>query len=159
MRALLLCLLVVGCIDQPGDTPPDAGSRLGPLDGIAGVSIDTVWTCTGAPCPWGASLHNQAIVWPLVVGPSYARIGYTASAAAYLPLEQAEHLEIHVIRGSAQVHIGRPEDPLPWGSIAALTAGDPAWPVPVFSPALPGMLLSVESTGDQFEFALHQELP
>lgn len=156
MRALVLCLLIAGCVDQPGAVPPPAGRTPGPLDGIAGASLDAVWTCTGTPCPWGPALHNQAIVWPAEVSAGHARAGYTASAAVYLPLEQAAHLEIRLTRGTAQVYIGHPDDPAPWPAIGALTAGALPWPVPAFGP---GYQLSVESTGDQFEFSLHQELP
>lgn len=158
MRALLLCLFIAGCIPQPGGgPPPDAhGPRLGPLDGITSTSLDTMWTCTSMPCPWGPSLHNQAIVWPAGVGASNARIGYTANAAVYLPIEQAAHLKISLTRGTAQAYIGRPGDPAPWPAIGALTAGELPWPVPAFGP---GYALSVESTGDQFEFVLNQELP
>lgn len=159
MRALVLCLFIAGCVDQPGSDPDPGEPHPGPLDGMTGTSFDAVWTCTGAPCPWGQSLHNQAIAWPFAVGPGQIRAGYSVDLPVYLPLEQAAHLEIAIIRGTAQVHIGRPEDPLPWGAMAALAAGDPPWPVPVFDPPLPGMMLSVESTGDQFEFALRQELP
>lgn len=156
MRSAILCLLIAGCVDPPRADPDPGEPHLGPLDGVVGASSDTVWSCTGAPCPWGPSLHNQAIAWPVGVSAGNVRLGYTANAAVYLPLEQAAHLEIAITRGTAQVHIGHPGDLTPWPAIGALTSGAMPWPVPAFGP---GYALSVESTGDQFEFALRQELP
>src|SRR5690606_27768804 len=42
------------------------------------------WTCTGADCPWGFQLANDALVWPDSAQAGSARLGYTTSKPIYL---------------------------------------------------------------------------
>ncbi|HMG22984.1 MAG TPA: hypothetical protein VK607_16730 [Kofleriaceae bacterium] len=91
----------------PPDSPaPDAG----PPGGAPIASQTVTWTCTGAPCPWGSSLTGDALVWPADAGASAARLGYTASAALYLPAARANGAELSIEAGVASVYAGRPGD-------------------------------------------------
>lgn len=78
------------------------------LDEIAGTSQHVSWTCTGAPCPWGDSLGDEAIAWPASADPGSTRLGYTASPAAYLPAPIANGLIIEIEAGTAGVYAGDP---------------------------------------------------
>jgi hypothetical protein len=87
--------------------PADAA----PPDVSTGSSQLATWTCTGNPCPWGATQSNQALVWPAAMGALATRLGYTVSAAIYLPATKANGVEIAVETGTATVHAGLPGDP------------------------------------------------
>jgi len=98
----------------PDAGPPDAGAPdAGPPDAAPPVSIASqavTWTCTGSPCPWGSSLSGNALVWPADAGAGAARLGYTASAAVYLPAARANAAELSIDAGAASVYAGRPGD-------------------------------------------------
>ena len=79
--------------------PPEAAPRT-----LASQLV--TWTCTGTPCPWGSSLSNHAVVWPASSGPFATRLGYTVSAAIYLPAAQADGADFSVETGTATVHAG-----------------------------------------------------
>ena len=73
-----------------------------------GSSQQLTLTCTGSPCPWGASLSGQALVWPAVMGPTTSRLGYTASAGMFLPASAAAGVTIGITSGTASVYAGLP---------------------------------------------------
>ena len=98
-------------------TPVASAADAAPLDAPAAPEVATgasqlvTWTCTGSPCPWGATQNNQAIVWPPAMAALATRLGYTVSAAIYLPATKANGVEIAVETGAATVHAGLPGDP------------------------------------------------
>ncbi|MCB0145289.1 MAG: hypothetical protein KDE50_35735, partial [Caldilineaceae bacterium] len=69
------------------------------------------WTCTDSPCPWGATDHGHAVVWPAALGSTNKRLGYTASGTVYLPASVAADTTIAVTSGSAAVYAGEPNAP------------------------------------------------
>ncbi len=68
------------------------------------------WTCTGSPCPWGASTSGQALVWPAELGASANRLGYTVSAGVYLPAAVASGVTIGITSGMVEVYAGLPDE-------------------------------------------------
>jgi hypothetical protein len=91
------------------DPTPDAGSDETPPTGSGIASQTVTWTCTGSPCPFGESTSNPAIVWPADVGASSARLGYTVSAAIYLPASRANGVSVSVEVGAANILAGPPD--------------------------------------------------
>ena len=89
-------------------------------------------TCTGSPCPWGASVSGQAIAWSASLAPLVQRLGYTASAGMYLPASAASGMRIAITSGTAAVYAGLP-DAASFRLLATLSAGQsylvPALPV------------------------------
>lgn len=148
-------LALAGCTDG-------CGSSLGRYDApavdssnafhMAGQSSDVTWECIvdqGMPCPWGPSLHNQAVVWPIVgnVAPANNRLGYITSSYVYL-LSAVAHVRVTIASGSAAIYVGRPDQLTRFPALAALSAGQ-SYDVTSLDD---GMVLSVESTGDAFRY-------
>lgn len=79
----------------PPPPPPDSEQAVQ-------LSLD----CTGSPCPWGSSISGHAAVWPAYLDPTSTRLGYTASAPAYLP--DAYGAIVTVTQGSASLYAGLP---------------------------------------------------
>lgn len=104
--------------------PPDAAAPDAPPapEVATGSSQLVTWTCTGSPCPWGASQKNQAIVWPPAMAALATRLGYAVSAAIYLPAPKANGVEIAIETGTATLHAGLPGDPS-HRTLAAVAAG------------------------------------
>mgnify|MGYP003471752270 CR=1 FL=1 len=65
------------------------------------------WSCTGEPCPWGSSTSGHALVWPADLGAEQSRLGYTTSAAIYLPGMRANGMSLKLTDGAANVYAGR----------------------------------------------------
>jgi len=107
-------------------TDPVATTR-SDLDDLSGSSELVTWTCTSSPCPWGDSLSNPAVVWPVSLGPVANRLGYTASPAAYVPAGAANGLTVWIDGGSAGVYAGQP-DASSHRLLVTLAAGD-SYPV------------------------------
>jgi hypothetical protein len=84
------------------------------------ASTSVTWTCTGSPCPWGASLSGHALVWPQ--SGQAQRLGYTTSAGVYLPASSATGLTISLTAGSAAVFAGLP-DASSHRALATINAG------------------------------------
>jgi hypothetical protein len=82
----------------PPPTPPPSGP----------TSVPVTWSCTGSPCPWGASASGEALVWPAAGNPTSARLGYTTSSPIYLPAQVANGTSITVNSGSATLYAGLP---------------------------------------------------
>jgi hypothetical protein len=116
-----VCLAAhAGCLANPDAA---IGSNTAALSALTGESELVTWTCTDSPCPWGDSLGNPAIAWPAEADPVAARLGYTASPAAYLPADQANGLIVAIDSGTASLYAGRPsDDSHRW--IATLAPGD-----------------------------------
>src|SRR5690606_6518971 len=66
------------------------------------------WTCTGADCPWGFQLANDALVWPDSAQAGSARLGYTTSKPIYLPANRANGAVLHVLSGNVSLYAGEP---------------------------------------------------
>ena len=81
------------------------------------------WTCTGNPCPWGASQSNHAVVWPASAGALTTRLGYTVSAAIYLPATSANGADVAIETGTATLHAGLPSA-ISHRVLATLKAGE-----------------------------------
>jgi len=81
--------------------PPETGTATQPSQLVT-------WTCTGNPCPWGSSQSNHAVVWPASARALATRLGYTVSAAIYLPAAQANGADLAIETGTATVHAGLP---------------------------------------------------
>ncbi|HXU63180.1 MAG TPA: fibronectin type III domain-containing protein [Polyangia bacterium] len=75
---------------------------------VSGASQLVTWTCTGSPCPWGATLDGQAVVWPDALQPIRHRMGYTVSQGIYLP--NANGVTITVQAGTATAFAGLPDE-------------------------------------------------
>lgn len=86
----------------PGN-PSDPGGT-----GTATGSTVVTWTCTSSPCPWGSPLSGHALVWRSDLSPQSQRLGYTTSAAAYLPAARANGAVLTVATGIASVYAGAP---------------------------------------------------
>jgi hypothetical protein len=65
-------------------------------------------TCTSSPCPSGPTISGIAVVWPVELGATTGRLGYTANAGVYLPASVAATKSIRIITGSAVVYAGLP---------------------------------------------------
>ena len=81
------------------------------------------WTCVSGPCQWGASPSGYALAWPAEWAPATEHAGYTASAAVYLPAENAVGLTITLTSGSATIFAGDPGEPV-HRVLAVLGAGE-----------------------------------
>jgi hypothetical protein len=75
--------------------------------GALGSQIVT-WTCSAAPCPWGDTTSNDAVVWSAALAPLNTRLGYTTSGGAYLPANNANGLIVKITSGSASLYAGAP---------------------------------------------------
>ena len=104
-----LGIIAAGCKSQsqPTVNPQDARAAA-PPEPAPLASQPVTWTCTGTPCPWGPKQTNHAVVWPTSTKALAIRLGYTTSAAIYLPAAQADGAEVSVESGVATVHAGRP---------------------------------------------------
>lgn len=111
-----------------------------PPPGAPGSQFVT-WTCTGTDCPWGATSMGHALVWPAAGNPITARLGYTTSAAVYLPRSYANGATVTIVSGTATLYAGLPYGPS-HRAIVALTPGD-AYTV---SELTTGEVLSVQSS-------------
>lgn len=152
-------LALAGCVecgascevDSAHDAAPTIDSAMSTFH-IAGMSSDVTWECIvdrGMPCPWGATLHNQAVVWPIVglVAPANNRLGYITSSYVYL-LSAVAHVRVTITSGSAILYAGNPDQLTKFPALAALSAGQ-SYDVTSINA---GMVLSVESTGDAFGY-------
>ena len=111
--------------------PPAAGAI---------ASQTATWTCTGQPCPWGKSVRGEVLVWPAAAGATSQRLGYTVSAAIYLPAARANGADLAIETGAASVHAGRAGE-VNHRLLATVTAGQ-TFHVPGLSG---GEVLSVQS--------------
>ncbi|MEZ4714197.1 MAG: hypothetical protein R3A44_43850 [Caldilineaceae bacterium] len=133
---------------------PTSQNCTGPTDcgPVSDASQAVTWTCSGSPCPWGASDSGHAIVWPAGMTPASNRLGYTASAAVYLPASMAESLNIVVTSGAASVYAGQP-NASSHRFLAALTGGDSY----AVAGLAAGEVLSVQSSSSfDYEWSLPQ---
>lgn len=150
--ALAGCSMELGCRTQvPSDAASslDSSVRPNPLR-MSGTSADVTWDCIvdiGDPCPWGPTLRNQAIVWPAVVGPANDRLGYRTTEPVYL-LARVAHVRVTITKGEASVYVGKPMQMGKFPAIAALSAGQSYVVIPLED----GVVMSVESSGDAFQF-------
>jgi hypothetical protein len=103
---IALAVVHAGCLAASSE--PSTATVRGDLDEVTGSSEMVTWTCTDSPCPWGISLANPAIAWPVVDEPVGTRLGYTASPAPYLPADQATGAIISIDAGTASVYAGEP---------------------------------------------------
>ena len=99
-RALLVALSLIAF----------AGGSTAAAEGIdtggPTASQFVTWTCTGSPCPWGATTDGHAVVW--AVGGLNTRLGYTVSAGIYLPGSSANGMTVSVVSGEASLYAGTP---------------------------------------------------
>jgi len=119
----------------------------------ARASVPITWTCTGSPCPWGASMTGHAIVWPATAAASN-RLGYTTSAPIYLGAREANGLTISLTAGSATVYAGSLNTPA-HRVLAALTTDSPPQLV---TGVAPGEVMSVLGN-ETFSYATAPPLP
>lgn len=112
----MFCIAHTGCV--PRQSASDHFS-----DTTIGESKLATLTCTGSPCPWGESLSNHAVAWPVSAKPVATRLGYTASPAIYLPAASANGVTISIELGSASVYAGDPFA-VPYALLATLSPGD-----------------------------------
>jgi hypothetical protein len=75
----------------------------------AGPSQFVTWSCAGAVCPWGTSVGNQALVWPVGVGAISLRHDYVTSQPVYLPAASANGAVIQITSGGATLYAGAPD--------------------------------------------------
>ncbi len=118
-----------------------------------GVSQPVTWTCTGSPCPWGSPLSGQAAVWPVELSPQSNRLGYTVSAAIYLPESTASGKSITLSSGTAAIYAGLP-DAISHRLVTTLNAGQTFF----ISGLAAGEVMSLQSQG-QFAYALTEGGP
>ena len=118
-----------------------------------GVSQAVTWTCTGTPCPWGSPLNGQAAVWPAELSPLNNRLGYTVSAAIYLPESAASGKSITLNSGTAAIYAGLP-DAVSHRLVITLNAGQTFF----VSGLATGEVMSLQSQG-QFTYALTEGGP
>jgi hypothetical protein len=85
---------------NPPPTPP-------PASGNASVAV--TWTCTGSPCPWGATDAGIALEWPNVPERVNQRYGYTTDKGVYLAAARANGATITLRSGNAGVYAGAPD--------------------------------------------------
>jgi hypothetical protein len=108
--ALLWMSCVVAQAGCRSNAEEPLGKSMSDLTEISGESVLTTWTCTDAPCPWGDSVSNDALSWPLPAGPVATRLGYTVSPAPYLPADRANGLIISITLGNARLYAGGPQE-------------------------------------------------
>jgi hypothetical protein len=130
--------LAACCVAAQGSCEAQSGAKAGePTARRGDPEMDAkqaTWTCTGDPCPWGASLSNYAIAWPASIQPVAKRLGYAVSLPIYAPAVEANGMTIAVTTGKAELHAGKPDDPnhrllasVPAGQryqVTGLTAGE-----------------------------------
>jgi hypothetical protein len=101
----------------PTDTPPP------PPPSTPGILSQAVtWQCTGSPCPLGASVSQQSLVWPAAANATQAKLGYTATQAVYLPHNYVAGTTITVKSGTATAFIDAPNSTL-HNAITTISAG------------------------------------
>jgi hypothetical protein len=103
--------------------PPPATPPADPGAPLTGTSQISTWTCTGSPCPWGASTSNPALAWPASGNPISTRLGYTVDPAAYLPAASANGMTVTITSGNARISVGTPQASS-HTAIATLAAGE-----------------------------------
>lgn len=69
----------------------------------------TTWDCTGADCPWGASVSGEAAAWPAAYAPVAERLGYTTTPAVYMPAAFANGSTVTIEGGGASLYAGPPQ--------------------------------------------------
>lgn len=106
---------------DPDPTPTPTPSPT-PTHEPGAESAPVTWSCTGDPCPWGASTSGNAVAWPETSGAITTRHGYTTSEAVYLPAASANGDTLAVVTGTATLFAGTPGGP--HRSIARLSAGE-----------------------------------
>lgn len=115
---------------------------------VAGNSELVTWSCTGAPCPWGAELSGQALVWPNPQDAQNNRFGYSVSKAIYLAADKANGLTFVVQAGTASLYAGLP-DALSHRALATVSQGSTY----VIQGLQPGEVVSVQAQ-DAFAYTL-----
>ncbi|MCB0184757.1 MAG: hypothetical protein KDE31_10850, partial [Caldilineaceae bacterium] len=93
----------------PTATPPACADPES-CNRVTGTSEAVTWSCSASPCPWGATTSGEAVAWPSALGPISNRLGYTTSAAVYLPATAATDMAITVTSGVATIYAGHPDD-------------------------------------------------
>jgi len=73
-----------------------------------GESEGVTGTCTGTPCPFGAALYTEAIVWPATYYPADYWLRYSMSAANFLPADTANGITVKITTGSATAYAAAP---------------------------------------------------
>lgn len=110
-------------------------------------SQTVTWTCTGSPCPWGNSLDGIALVWPADSGAINNRLGYTVSAAIYLPAARANGTSITIDDGAATAYAGQP-GAASHRVLGTISEGQTF----TVSGLVSGEVLSVQSDADTFSY-------
>src|SRR5689334_20928325 len=94
----------------PPTTPPPTTPPTTPPPGAppsaSGTSVSVTWTCTGSPCPWGATDTGIALEWPNVPERITQRYGYTTSKGVYLGAARANGTVIKLNSGTAGIYAG-----------------------------------------------------
>ena len=129
-------------------SPPDPAQEQ-PL-----ASQEVTWVCTSSPCPWGSPLSSRAVVWPQSAAPLQQRLGYTTSAAIFLPATYANGMVLQLLSGTASVYAGLPGDES-HRLVANLSPGGNGFQV---SGIGANEVLSVQST-EHFTFAVTRADP
>jgi hypothetical protein len=111
-------------------------------------SQQVTWQCTGSPCPMGASIGQQALVWPSSTNPTKVKLGYTATQGVYLPHNYVAGTTLTVRSGTAVAYVDAPGGTL-HNAITTITAGGTY----TFAAIPAGQVLSVVGTA-QFEYEL-----
>jgi hypothetical protein len=110
-----LSCLAACCVAAQGSCEAQSGAKAGEPTARRGDpetdAKQATWTCTGNPCPWGASLSNYALAWPASIQPVATRLGYAVSLPVYAPAAAANGMTIAITAGKADVHAGKPADP------------------------------------------------
>jgi hypothetical protein len=118
--------LMIGLAAEAGCHPPASAEPRPPvrrdLGELRGDSTPVTWTCVGSACPWGPSLTGHALVWPAAASAVNTRLGYTVSAATYLPAVAANGAAISSETGALRVYAGLPGEP-DHRLLATVTAG------------------------------------
>jgi len=106
-----------------------------------------IGTCTGSPCPVGASLSVHAVVWPAAEALNHW-IGYTASEAIFLPSDLANGVLVSLDSGTAMLFAGLP-GAVDHRVLTTLTSGNSY----IVQGLAPGEVLSVRS-GQGFTYQI-----
>jgi hypothetical protein len=88
----------------PSNPPPSNPPPTTPPATLSSVAV--TWSCTGSPCPWGATDSGIAIEWPNVPERVNQRYGYTTSKGVYLGAARANGATITLLSGTAGVYAG-----------------------------------------------------
>lgn len=131
------------------DAAPDTATDASVHPRFDATSQKVTWTCmvSDAHCPWGPTLSNQALAWPLDAFPFAWRLGYQADAGVYLDAYRARGLSVTVTSGAAQIFAGQLDSPNRFPALSALGTGQT---YTVAGDLADGTVISIESQGDEF---------